>query len=127
MGEGPLRNMYKGHMDKAEGGRFEGGRWGWEGWGSMEVCKWRQLYLNNKKRIFRALFDLALPLFSSHIHHHILPKHLAFSPILKYGMHFYTATTFVCEVTVVLYALPLCVHVACPPLLIPKAFKCYVM
>ena len=27
--------MYKGHMDKAKGGRFEGGRWGWVGW---EVC-----------------------------------------------------------------------------------------
>ena len=21
--------MYKGHMDKVKGGRFEGGRWGW--------------------------------------------------------------------------------------------------
>ena len=24
--------MYKGHMDKAKGGRFEGGRWGWVEW-----------------------------------------------------------------------------------------------
>ena len=23
-----LRNMYKGHMDKAKGGRIQGGRWG---------------------------------------------------------------------------------------------------
>ena len=29
----PSRNIYKGHMDKAKGGRFEGGRWGWVGWG----------------------------------------------------------------------------------------------
>ena len=26
-GEGPSRNMYKGHMDKAKWGRIEGGRW----------------------------------------------------------------------------------------------------
>ena len=26
IGEGPLRNMYKRHMDKAKAGRFEGGR-----------------------------------------------------------------------------------------------------
>ena len=26
IGEGPSRNMYKGHMDKAKEGRFEGGR-----------------------------------------------------------------------------------------------------
>ena len=25
--------MYKGHMDKVKGGRFEGGRCGWMGWG----------------------------------------------------------------------------------------------
>ena len=31
IGEGPSRNMYKGHMDKAEGGKFEGGRLGWVG------------------------------------------------------------------------------------------------
>ena len=29
IGEGPSRNMYKGHMDKAKWGRFEGRRWGW--------------------------------------------------------------------------------------------------
>ena len=27
----PLRNMYKGHVDKDKGGRFEGGKWGWVG------------------------------------------------------------------------------------------------
>ena len=29
-----LRNMYKGHMDKVKGGRLEGGRQGWVGWGA---------------------------------------------------------------------------------------------
>ena len=29
IGEGPSRNIYKGHMDKAKGGAFEGGRWRW--------------------------------------------------------------------------------------------------
>ena len=28
-GEGSSRNMYKGHMDKANGGRFKGERQGW--------------------------------------------------------------------------------------------------
>ena len=32
-GEGSSRNMCKGHMDKAKGGRFEGGRQGWVGQG----------------------------------------------------------------------------------------------
>ena len=32
--EGPSRNMYKGHMDKAKGDRFEDERWGWVGWGA---------------------------------------------------------------------------------------------
>ena len=31
--EGSSRNMYKRHMDKAKGVRFEGGRWGWVGLG----------------------------------------------------------------------------------------------
>ena len=33
--EGPSRDMYKGHMDKAQGGRFEGGRGGWVVPGAM--------------------------------------------------------------------------------------------
>ena len=33
IGEGPPRNMYEGHMDKAKGGRFEGGRQGCGGRG----------------------------------------------------------------------------------------------
>ena len=36
---------------KPKGGRIEGGRWRWVGWGEAVVGKWRQLYLNdNKKR-----------------------------------------------------------------------------
>ena len=31
IGEGASGNMYKGHMDKAKGGRFEGGRRRWVG------------------------------------------------------------------------------------------------
>ena len=27
--------MYEGHMDKAKGGGFEGGRQGWVGWGGV--------------------------------------------------------------------------------------------
>ena len=30
-GEGSSGNMYRGHMDKAKGGRIESGRWGWLG------------------------------------------------------------------------------------------------
>ena len=33
MGEGSSRNMYHGHMDKANGGKFKGGRQGWMGLG----------------------------------------------------------------------------------------------
>ena len=42
--------MYKGHMDKDKGGRFEGGKWRWVGWGGMVGLKWKQLYLNNNKK-----------------------------------------------------------------------------
>ena len=34
-----LRNMYKGQMDKAKGGRIEGGRWGWVGQAGVEEGK----------------------------------------------------------------------------------------
>ena len=49
-GKGFFRNIYKGHMDKTKGGRFEGRRWGWLGWGKWWGEKCRQLYLNNNKR-----------------------------------------------------------------------------
>ena len=35
IGEGPQRNMYKGHMDKAKAGRFKGGRHRWMGQGDV--------------------------------------------------------------------------------------------
>ena len=41
------RNVCKWSMDKAQGGRNEGERWGWVGRGKVVVAKWRQLYLNN--------------------------------------------------------------------------------
>ena len=49
-GEGLLRNMYKGHMDKVKGGRIEGGRQQWVGQGGVLGGEWRQLYLNNSKK-----------------------------------------------------------------------------
>ena len=36
---------------KPKWGRMEGGRWGWEGWGQVVAGTWRQLYLNNNKKI----------------------------------------------------------------------------
>ena len=44
-----IKEHVKGHMDKAKGGSFEGGRWmgGARGYGGM---KWRQLYLNNNQK-----------------------------------------------------------------------------
>ena len=35
---------------KPKGGKIEGGRWGWVGWGQVVTGKWRQLYLNNNKK-----------------------------------------------------------------------------
>ena len=32
-----IRNIYKGHMDKAKGGKVEGRRQGWWGGGKMET------------------------------------------------------------------------------------------
>ena len=53
VGEGPSRDMDKGHMDKAKVGRFRGGRRGWVGQGAEVGGKWRQLYLNNNKKIYK--------------------------------------------------------------------------
>ena len=44
-----FRNMYKGHMDKAKGGRIKNEKWGWLGWWIVGG-KWRQVYLNNSKK-----------------------------------------------------------------------------
>ena len=49
--EGSSKNMYKGHMDKAKGGRIEGGRWWWMGHASVVGWKWRQLCFNNDEKI----------------------------------------------------------------------------
>ena len=35
---------------KPNGGRMEGGRWGWLGLGGSGRGKWRQLYLKNNKK-----------------------------------------------------------------------------
>ena len=32
---GSSKNLYKGHIDKASGGRFKGVRWGWVGCGGV--------------------------------------------------------------------------------------------
>ena len=50
IGEGPSRSTYKRPMDKAKGGRIEGGRWEWVELGKVVVGKWRQLSLNNNKK-----------------------------------------------------------------------------
>ena len=34
-----------------EGGRIEDGKWGWMRWGESRGRKWRQLYLNNNKKL----------------------------------------------------------------------------
>ena len=44
-----VRNMYKGHMDKAKRGRFEGERQGSMEPGAEVGWKWRQMYLSNNK------------------------------------------------------------------------------
>ena len=43
--------MCKEPMDKPKGVRIEGGRWGSVGQGRAVGGKWRQLYLNNNKKI----------------------------------------------------------------------------
>ena len=40
---------------KPKGGRIQGGRWEWVGWGRVVEGKWRQLCLNNNK-IFKNFF-----------------------------------------------------------------------
>ena len=54
MGEWPSRNMYKGHMDKVKGGRFEvGGGMGGErehGGVKMEMTVLEQQFKKRKKK-----------------------------------------------------------------------------
>ena len=52
-GEVSSRNIYKVHMDKAKGGRFEDGRQGWLWLGRVVSRKCRQLYLNSNKKLFK--------------------------------------------------------------------------
>ena len=40
--------MYNGHMDKAKGGRFEGGRQGWVGLGGREGVKMDTIVLEQQ-------------------------------------------------------------------------------
>ena len=49
--EGSSRNMYKRHMDKANAGRIECGRWGWVWQGEVTGEIWRKLYLKNNLKI----------------------------------------------------------------------------
>ena len=37
IGEVTSKNMYTGHIDKAKGDRFDGGKWGWVGQGAVVV------------------------------------------------------------------------------------------
>ena len=50
IGEGPSRNMYKGHMEKATGGRFEGGVGGCSGVKMETTVLEQQLKIYIKKR-----------------------------------------------------------------------------
>ena len=48
------RGIYmKGPWTKPKGRRIEGGRWGWVLRGKVMAGKWRQLYLNNNKKIIK--------------------------------------------------------------------------
>ena len=55
--------MYKGPMDKDNGGgdhRVEGGEVGWLGRGRVVGGKWRQLYLNNNKKKRNEIREVAM-------------------------------------------------------------------
>ena len=52
-GKGHQGTCIKDIRTKPKGGRIEGGRWGWVGWGKVVVGKWRQLYLNINKNIIK--------------------------------------------------------------------------
>ena len=44
-------NHLKDPWTKPKGGRIEGGKWGWVGWGRVVGGKWRQPYLKNNKKM----------------------------------------------------------------------------
>ena len=49
-GKGNQATCIKDPWTKPQGDRTEGGRWGWVEWGIALGGKWRQLYLNGKKK-----------------------------------------------------------------------------
>ena len=49
-GRRDFRNNYKGPMDKAEGGRIEGDRWGWVGWGESGGGKMETTLLEQQQQ-----------------------------------------------------------------------------
>ena len=58
-GEGSLGNMYEGHIDKAKGGRIEGGRWRWLGWGrNGDNCTWTTIKKWEKCEKKKVVYDL---------------------------------------------------------------------
>ena len=54
-GKGHQGTCRKDTWTKPKGGRIEGGRWGWVGWEGVVGRKWRQLYLNNNKKVNKLL------------------------------------------------------------------------
>ena len=51
-GEGFSGTSIKDTWTKPKGGRIKGGKWGWLGWWGVVEEKWRQLYLNNNKKLW---------------------------------------------------------------------------
>ena len=49
--EGFSGTSIKDTWTKPKGGRIKGGDWGWLGWREVVGGKWRQLYLNNNKKM----------------------------------------------------------------------------
>ena len=52
-GEGFSGTYIKDTWTKPKRGRIKGGKWGWLGSGGVVGGKWRQLFLNNDKKIFK--------------------------------------------------------------------------
>ena len=89
IGEGSLRNMYKGHMDKAKRGRIKSGRWGWVGRGGVEREKWRQLYLKNKQinKIDEKKYSISFIMAKKKHKSGVLNKHGIIEHLLCGGTH----------------------------------------
>ena len=52
-GRGHKGTYLKDPWTKPKWGRMEDGRWGWVEQGKVAVGKWRQLYLNNNKKMIK--------------------------------------------------------------------------